>query len=171
MSLGVATSSQASLPQELSVYGDGYFSGSVGIGTLNPGHTLDIGGALRFQPSSEPAGADGAMYYDSTTDKLRCYEGGGWRNCDVASQLTGGSANYIPLWTGATTQGISTIYQLSSNIGIGIASPGTKLHVEGGDIAATTLGTGLILKAPNGSCHRVIVRNNGSLDTNEVACP
>ena len=35
-SLGVATSSQVGLPQSLSVYGGGYFSGSVGVGTPAP---------------------------------------------------------------------------------------------------------------------------------------
>jgi hypothetical protein len=43
-SLGVATTTQVGLPQTLSVYGGGYFSGNVGIGTMNPGAKLHIRG-------------------------------------------------------------------------------------------------------------------------------
>ncbi len=41
-SLGIATSSESGLPQELSVYGDAYVSGNVGIGTVTPNAPLEI---------------------------------------------------------------------------------------------------------------------------------
>ncbi len=40
--LGVNTTTQVGLPQPLSVYGGGYFSGSVGVGTTTPGYELDV---------------------------------------------------------------------------------------------------------------------------------
>jgi hypothetical protein len=40
--LGVNTSTQVGLPQPLSVYGNGYVSGSVGIGMTPPGYKLDV---------------------------------------------------------------------------------------------------------------------------------
>lgn len=41
-----------------------------------------------------------------------------------------GTANYVPLFTGATTLGNSAIYQTDGNIGIGNITPIGKLHVE-----------------------------------------
>lgn len=34
--------------------------------------------------AGDPAGANGAMYYNSITDKFRCYESGAWKDCDTA---------------------------------------------------------------------------------------
>ncbi|GEM_PF-895541 len=45
-SVGIATSTQVGLPQSLSVYGGGYFSGSVGIGTVSPGQPLSVNGII-----------------------------------------------------------------------------------------------------------------------------
>jgi len=46
-SLGIATSTQAGLPQTLSIYGGGYFSGNVGIGTVSPGSSaLKVNGNI-----------------------------------------------------------------------------------------------------------------------------
>jgi hypothetical protein len=42
LSLAVGTSTTSNLPQTLFVYGGGYFSGNVGIGTTTPGSMLDV---------------------------------------------------------------------------------------------------------------------------------
>ena len=45
--------------------------------------------------------------------------------------LSGGVANYIPKWLSATTQGTSTMYESSGNVGIGTTTPATLLDVYG----------------------------------------
>lgn len=49
----------------------------------------------------------------------------------TASNLVGGTANYIPLWTSTGAQSSSTMYQLSGNIGINNTVPSSSLHVSG----------------------------------------
>lgn len=59
----------------------------------------------------------------------------------------------------------------SGNLGIGTTAPTARLQVTGGDIYATTVGSGLILKSPNGSCFRITVSDAGALSTTSVTCP
>ena len=45
--------------------------------------------------------------------------------------LTGGTANYIPLWTSTSAISSSAIYQSAGNVGIGTTSPAEKLSIAG----------------------------------------
>jgi len=100
-------------------------SGFVGIGTTNPQAKMNVIGNLQMgnrtgssTPSylvldtgtSEPTGSNGAMYYNNTTNKFRCYENGAWRNC-TGSNTTGVGATFgtIVLQTGSTLLGTITI--------------------------------------------------------------
>ncbi|MBI2566052.1 MAG: hypothetical protein HYV63_03315 [Candidatus Schekmanbacteria bacterium] len=58
------------------------------------------------------------------------------------------------------------------DVGIGTSSANARLQVAGGDAAISTQGTGLILRATDGSnCFRLTVNNSGVLSTAPVACP
>ncbi|MFT3680457.1 MAG: IPT/TIG domain-containing protein [Ferruginibacter sp.] len=59
----------------------------------------------------------------------------------------------------------------SGNIGIGINSAPSKLTVGGGDVYITDVGSGIIMKSPNGNCWRVTIDNNGNLVRTQITCP
>jgi hypothetical protein len=106
-------------------------SGNVGLGTVSPSYKLDVSGTTRITStviltglSTQPFG--NVVTYDISTGQLyytasSAIGGGG---------LSGGTTNFVPLWTSPTTLGSSIISQSSSNIGIGI-TPSYKLDVGG----------------------------------------
>ncbi len=64
------------------------------------------------------------------------------------------------------------IIEPDGDIGIGTLSAKARLHVVGGDVAVTTQGNGIILKATNGpNCYKVTVENTGVLSTALMTCP
>jgi hypothetical protein len=101
-------------------------SGNVGIGTTAPVNALDVGtgGGIHITTGT-PSATSMALYNDSGTLT--------WNGTALStgSGLSGGANNYIPIWTGASSQGISGIYQIGGNVGIGTTSPNEKLTVNG----------------------------------------
>ena len=58
-------------------------NGNVGIGTATPARTLHINAVMRLEPiaTAPTSPAKGDMYFDSTLNKLRVYDGTVWQNC------------------------------------------------------------------------------------------
>jgi hypothetical protein len=86
--------------------------GNVGIGTTAPAHTLDVAGQV-----------NATSYCISGANCITSWPSGSFTG--------GGSANYVPLYTGANALGNSVIYQSGSNIGIGTTGPAAPLQVTG----------------------------------------
>jgi hypothetical protein len=64
----------------------------------------------------------------------------------------------------------------NSFVGIGLHDPPailprSRLHVFNGDINIEQIGSGIILKSPNGQCWRVTIDNAGNLVRTAIACP
>jgi hypothetical protein len=68
-----------------------------------------------------------------------------------------------------------TINGNTSNIGIGGTLPAvsakSRLHVFNGDINVDQIGSGIIMKSPNGNCWRVTVDNTGAFVSTAITCP
>ncbi len=59
----------------------------------------------------------------------------------------------------------------NGNVGVGSSIPAARFQVTGGDAYVGSIGSGVILRSPNGSCFRMTVSNGGVLSTAAVACP
>lgn len=99
--------------------------------------------------------------------------------------LSGGTTNYIPKWTSATSlSSISLIYDDGTNVGIGTATPTKKLHIlqtgTSDALYVTTNGTGTVISAvqsgtsgnvgmfqitnPSNASHAFVVTTGGNGD-------
>lgn len=58
-------------------------NGNVGIGVFNPQRSLHVNDVMRLEPraTAPTSPAKGDMYFDSTLNKLRVYDGITWQNC------------------------------------------------------------------------------------------
>jgi hypothetical protein len=165
-------------------------SGNVGIGTTTPSYKLDVIGAFRLQPSSAPTGANGVIYYDSSSNKFRCYQNGAWVDCITAAGASfpllaplGSATNPSYSFSGDTNTGIFSAgadilsfttggtermrIDSSGNVGIGTTSPGQRLSVEGTGVVASFLSTNnfmvLNIKGNNDAIGGYIGSSSGSL--------
>lgn len=69
-----------------------------------------------------------------------------------------------------------TINNANNNIGIGHLTvhpqpARSTLHVFSGDVNIEQIGSGIIMKSPNGQCWRVTVGNTGTLVSTAIPCP
>lgn len=118
-------------------------SGNSGFGTASPSYRVDILGSMRLQPTSAPSGSNGVMYYDSATNKFRCYQNGAWVDCigsggGGVTSVTGSNGVTASPTTGAV--GVSLTYSSKScsagyaiqSFNLGSSSAPTCVAVGGG---------------------------------------
>jgi hypothetical protein len=96
--------------------------------------------------------------------------------------IVGGSGNteILPnnfgIYNSNTTRWPFTINGANNNIGIADPSPfptpaKSSLHIKKGDTYIEEIGSGVILKSPNGQCWRITIDNAGNLVRTAITCP
>ncbi len=60
-----------------------FFNGNVGIGTNTPARKLHVSDVMRLEPraTAPSSPSEGDMYMDSSSHKLRVFDGTNWQNC------------------------------------------------------------------------------------------
>lgn len=136
-SLGIGTSTQVGLPQSLSVYGGGFFSGNVGIGTINPWYPLSV-----LSDGSLAPGA--ATYMNVAVFDNANFSRGIWLGYDsgvanialIGADIgpgTNSSSLAFVVNNGGGNGGWSEAMRINNlgNVGIGTAIPSSRLTVSG----------------------------------------
>ncbi|MBI5306279.1 type II secretion system protein [Candidatus Wolfebacteria bacterium] len=136
--VSAATFDSNLLPGADNTYEIGYSGSNLRWKNISISNLLNLG-----QLSADPTVGvkDGSIYYNTNNKSFRGYASSTWGN--LGGGLSGGQSNYLPLWNSASTQGTSTIYQSSNNIGIGTTTPAVKLSVVGDlTVSATSIFSG-----------------------------
>ena len=93
----------------------------------------------------------------------------------TGTDVGGNVSNSTAIGTGAIVSQSNAIVLGTSDVnlkvGISTTTPKAKLEVALGDVYVSSAATGMILKAPNGTCWRVTVGNAGTLTSTSVVCP
>jgi hypothetical protein len=122
--LGVGTTTQVSLPQNLSVYGSAYLSGSLGIGTTNPTSSLSVTGNIQIGGSG-----NGLKFPDGTIQTTAAASGVPSGYGVLAETTTAQSGyTYSGKWLSQDSWSYGTTLPITSGYGIGGGEYNGKLY-------------------------------------------
>ncbi len=152
-------------------------NGEVGIGTSNPRTKLQVNGALGI-------GNDGDLFsnmghsielvtdsifgglYGHTGVRMFAFDMNAWGTAKLGIQT---STDFQEYETSAVIG--NELSYFTGNVGVGTTEPASKLQVADGDMYVESIGSGVIIKSPDGNCWRITVDNSGNLSTEPVSCP
>lgn len=121
-SLGISTTTQVGLPQVLSIYGNGYISGNLSLGSTTTSYKLDVQGDVNVSGVYRKGGTAGLTVTCSSGQTLATttvsggiVTGGNCVSISSGSVSGSGTANTIALWTAASALGNSFITQTGTS--------------------------------------------------------
>jgi hypothetical protein len=164
--------------------GINYDNGNVGVGTQNPTTTMylkkpfgDV--ILTLETDEDNYGEDDNPRIDFLQDgKTVGFQVG--LNQEVNSTRSGNDFYFQPIWIDSLQTPLLTLSiddgpwgtaNYNPRVGIGTILPGSKLQVTGGDIFIEDIGSGVIMKSPDGQCWRYTPDNTGQLVPTAINCP
>ncbi|MEO6940020.1 MAG: hypothetical protein ABI444_07780 [Candidatus Kapaibacterium sp.] len=106
-------------------------AGSVGIGTSIPGAKLDVNGTAQMTGFKLPTGAFNGYVLTSDVNGVGTWQASTGGGGGGGGSLSGGTASYIPLWSSASAQTSSVMYQSGTSIGINMTTLGANFDVTG----------------------------------------
>ena len=157
-----------------------YNTGKVGVGTNNPKSTLEV-------YSNQRRGSQICITGDSPTLRLTdtAYAGNGviigvaadsndliprsGKGDVVFTNEAYGTGGAYIFGTGVPSQPCVKITD-DCKVGIGTDAPVSKLDVKGGDVNIEDIGSGVIMKSPDGNCWRLTISNTGQPVITSIAC-
>lgn len=150
-------------------------NGNVGIGTTNPSRTLEVkGGALVSNDGYswlECAGGGDEYNYSGLVLSKPGVSSWSIRHKKYSTQLNFLAFEYESSGGWHQMLAIDT----NGNVGIGTSDgtnqPKAKLQVTGGDVYIENIGSGIIMKSPNGNCWRITIDDSGNLIRTAITCP
>lgn len=179
---GNTISATASTAWQSDANGINYSTGNVGIGVTSSQSTaLSIKQANTNGASSalDIAGDDTwqtVVRFRNTNFSGREYQlqYAGPNNVDIAPRafaLYQGTSNLSNPAFVFNTDGTDKAFLAIGSYNYKAQTPKSRLHVFNGDVNIEDIGSGIIMKSPNGQCWRVTVSDTGALVTTAIACP
>ncbi len=92
-----------------------------------------------YNGGSDPAGYNGAMYYNTSTNKLRCYENGAWTDCITTSGPGGANTSLSNLTSTSVNQTLTA--NASNSLDIGTSGTSWRSGYFGTSIITPTIDT------------------------------
>tara|TARA_R110002072_G_scaffold225084_1_gene382246 strand:+ start:227 stop:2098 length:1872 start_codon:yes stop_codon:yes gene_type:complete len=132
----------------------------VGIGTTSPTANLDVTSTLNQQHLYVQGG-----YAEGVGALARIKTTGNGNVLLLESATASDSREILEV---KNTNGTVFLVRGDGNVGIGTASPTSRLEVDGGDIEIDDSASGLILRSPDGTRYRITVANGGTLTVTAV---
>jgi hypothetical protein len=167
--LGVNTTTQVGMPQTLSVYGGGYFSGNVGIGTTSPSQKLEVWGNLGLSSGSKivdvtnPAKfilfEDGSGY--TTLQQYTGYNFTAYNGAAYSSQFK------TTAWSGASS-GVESPFLFTPTIRQSGTAGYTALKLNVTEVS-TGSGLNLLQDWQVGGVSKVVINNQGNVGIGTTA--
>lgn len=152
-------------------------SGNVGIGTNSTSNsllTLQQVATGGFSAALDLTSSD--VYHTivrfrntSANQEWQLHVGGSSNNAEIHAGAFGISNNTAVKWliTGDATTNFMSVGSANFNS----PTPKSALHVFEGDVNIDRIGSGIIMKSPNGNCWRITIDNAGNLVRTAIACP
>src|SRR3989344_1719552 len=160
----LSVTNSATLDQDVSTTGSPSFTAVTATGAVTSGSLINSGastltGAVSLgnvlnlgNLSSDPTTAtNGATYYNTTSNKLRCYINGSWANCDTDTDTTGTSFSDLTLaGTSGTSQTIASGNTITIAAGNGVTTTAAATDTLTAALDVATTGTTTTTSANSG---------------------